>query len=269
MSNTCESSDIEFKIYETLENWRMTDLTATSYAYPVRDNVTENLVFGLYEFQDIESVYWSAPDVYNGIKLSSYGSRFVVKIAWIVVRGDTSGRPTSGPDLVLVGQNGLKIGYGDQVYHTTNTTIAVTLTEDGWYHIPHSVKDIVTRLHHTEYRGDLVTRVQFMSVLSDIKHVLLRATYHTDQAESILMRASLYVGGNDVDDSSTNRVEECVCPEGYTGLSCEQCAFGWTRIQTDEKMFKCIPCHCNGHAATCDYETGKCSECLHNTVGEQ
>lgn len=270
MSTACQSSDIEFKIYESFENWRMTDLTATAIAYPVRDNITENLVFGLYEFADIESVYWLAPpNIYSGNKLTSYGSRLVVKIAWIVIRGDTSGRPTSGPDIVLIGHNGMKIGFGDQVYHTTNTTLAVTFTENGWYHIPSSVKDIVTRLHHTEYRGDLVTRVQFMSVLSDIKYVLLRGTYHTDQAESILIRASLYVGGNDVDDSTTNLVEKCLCPEGHAGLSCEQCAFGWTKIHSNDKVFKCIPCNCNGHAATCDYETGKCSECLHNTYGEQ
>ena len=99
----------------------------------------------------------------------------------MIVRGDTSGRPTLGPSIILMGKNGMKIAYGDQTYKNSNATISVVMMEDGWYHVPRTVKDIITRLKRTEYRGDPVTRVQFMSVLNDIESILIRATFHTDQ----------------------------------------------------------------------------------------
>lgn len=66
--------------------------------------------------------------------------------------------------------------------------ITVQFLEDGWYHVLDGVRDIVTRLRRNqanweEYRGDDITRAQFMSVLANIKHLLLRAKFHTDQAE--------------------------------------------------------------------------------------
>ena len=30
----------------------------------------------------------------------------------------------------------------------------------------------------------------------------------------------------------------------------------------------CVPCECNGHSGTCDPETGVCSNCQHNTYGD-
>jgi laminin, alpha 1/2 len=232
------------------------------------------MVFGMYELPDVEAVYWSAPPIYLGNRLTSYGSRFVYKLGWVIVRGDTSGKPTSGPSIILIGKNGLKIAYGDETFTTSNETFNVLLSEDGWYHVPRAVKDIVTRLKRTEYKGDPVTRVQFMSVLSDIESVLLRGTFHTDQVESVLEKATLHVGSNEISDSnSLSLVEECSCPPGYTGLSCETCDFGYMKIYemsaTHEKVGKCIKCPCNGHAATCDLETGQCGECQHNTFGER
>lgn len=271
---SCRSSNIEYKSYETLDDWLVTDITMTEFGYPIRDNRTGFLVYGMYELQDIESVYWMAPSIYSGNKLTSYGSILIAKLSWSVVRGDTSGKPTSGPDVILVGNNGMKIAYGDNIYKTTNTTTSIRLTEDGWYHIPKTVKDIVTRLRRTEYRGDLVTRVQFMSVLSDLKSILVRTSYHTDQAECFLQSVILQIGGNEIEfPDVVSLVEECDCPEGYTGLSCESCAFGFVKIfvnsSSHELIGKCVPCNCNGHAETCDLETGKCGECHHNTYGER
>lgn len=193
----------------------VTDISINELAYPIHDNISGYMTFGMYELQDVESVYWLAPsEIYGGNKLQSYGSKIHFRMKWVIVRGDTSGKPTSGPDLILIGNNGMKIAFGDNIYKSSNATISILLTEDGWYHVPKTVKDIVTRLRRTEYRGDLVTRVQFMSVLSDIKSVMLRGTYHTDQAESILERSILHVGGNDVENIELSLVEDCECPEG-------------------------------------------------------
>lgn len=259
--------------YETLENWKVTDISKQNFALPSIDNDTGHLVFGMYEFPETEAVYWLAPDHYCGNLLQSYGSHFSFHMAWIIVRGDTSGKPTSGPSVILIGENGMKIAYGDNIYKHSNASIDVLLSEDGWYHVPRTVKDIVTRLRRTEYRGDPVTRVQFMSVLSDVESVLIRGTFHTDQVESVLISASLNSGYSDSDETEFNLVERCECPIGYAGLSCEKCEFGYVRVfensTSHEKLGKCIPCSCNGHAKTCDLDLDKCGECQHNTYGDR
>nr|XP_029715798.1 laminin subunit alpha-1-like [Aedes albopictus] len=238
-------------------------------------NETGFMVIGMFELSETEAVYWSSPKGYLGNRLQSYGNKFAFKISWVIVRGDTSGKPTTGPSIVLCGRNGMKIAYGDETFTgPSNATLEIVLKEDNWYHVPKSVRDIVTRLKRTEYHGDPVTRAQFLSVLMDVESILLRGTFHTDQVESVLEAATLYEGRNESEISvSESLVEKCDCPLGYTGLSCEQCAFGYVRIYentiTHENVAKCIPCTmCNGHAESCDLETGECGLCHHNTFGD-
>lgn len=65
---------------------------------------------GNYELPGIENLYWLAPRDYLGNKLEIYGSSFVFNVQWVVMRGDTSGEPTIGPDMIVVGSNGLQLG---------------------------------------------------------------------------------------------------------------------------------------------------------------
>ena len=55
-----------------------------------------------------------------------------------------------------------------------------------------------------------------------------------------------------------NPVEQCVCPVGYRGLSCEDCDTGFTRSGGGLYLGLCEPCQCNGHSNECDPETGVC-----------
>jgi hypothetical protein len=54
-------------------------------------------------------------------------------------------------------------------------------------------------------------------------------------------------------------VEHCDCLPGYTGLSCEMCGYGYTRVWSSPGQGECRLCDCHGHAATCDPVTGKCA----------
>lgn len=166
---------------EARDGWRVTDISMATVAYPARDNDTGLLVFPMYELPETEAVFWLAPEQYGGNLLRSYTSTLAFHMSWVTVRGDTSGKPTAGPSVILIGANGMKIACGDEIFPSTNATISVELSERDWYHVPRTVKDIVTRLRRTEYRGDPVTRVQFMSVLSDVESILIRGTFHTDQ----------------------------------------------------------------------------------------
>lgn len=278
---TCESYQIERKSIETLNGWTVTDMMRSRSAFPTRDNDTGFMVFGMYELPDFEAVYWSAPPIYLGNRLENYGSNFVYHMDWVIVRGDTSGRPTSAPSIILIGKNGLKIAYGDLTFTNSSSGVDIRLIENGWYHVPKGVKDIDSRSRRTEYRGNPVTRTQFMSTLANLESILIRGSYHTDQAEVILKRATLYSGdistSNDImeiaEEKSFDFVEKCHCPPGHIGLSCEDCKFGYIKSYDDslthEKMIKCLPCDCNGHSDTCNIETNECGQCQHNTKGER
>lgn len=285
VATECKSTaSLHVDYVQTLKDWRVTDIARSTFTYPTKDNETGFMVVGMFDLPEVEAIYWDAPEVYLGNRLTSYGAHLVVQISWVHIRGDTSGKPTSGPGIILIGQNGMKIATGDDVFRGRDTILDVILTEDNWYHVPSGVKDIVTRLRRTEYRGDAVTRTQFMQVLSELEGILIRGTYHTDQVESVLEEVRLFTGkvvtgweqlqGN-ISVSLDNfgvHVEQCNCPLGYAGLSCEKCDFGFARVfentSSHEVVAKCVPCNCNNHAETCDIATGECSPCLHNTFGE-
>lgn len=237
----------------------------------------------MHELSDSVAVYWSAPADYLGNRLSSYGSSLESHVGWVVVRGDTSGTHTSGPSLVLVGANGAKIAYGDETFPDAKTALLrATLTEDGWYHVPAAVRDIVMPRHRrvigeeSDYRGDAVTRVQFMQVLTDVRAILVRGTFHTDQVESVFASTVLWSGERTVnarDERLSSLVERCECPHGYAGGSCERCEFGFVRRDENttahERVGRCHECDCNGHAADCDVGADVCGVCEHNTYGER
>lgn len=221
------------------------------------------------DMAEFNSYYWLAPDDYLGKKLTSYAQWLTFQVKWVKARGDTGGSATKGPDIVLEG-SGIKIAYGDQSYpRQTSTTMRVMLTEENWYRIADGISDI-SRKRRTEYHGDDVTRHEFFTVLNNISRLMVRAKFHTDQIGGRLYQAALEYGSErSSGGEQTHGVERCVCPTGYSGLSCEECTFGHVKVDKIRGDFECLPCNCSGHAATCDLQSGRCSPCLHNTVGDQ
>lgn len=256
---SCSSADIQTLSFETLNDWKITDISRGEIFYPNLDADTGNLVYGMYDMTDVDSLYWMAPVGYTGNKLTSYGSRISLHVSWVFIRGDTSGHPTSAPNIILFGRNGLKIAYEHKEYESDTVVMDVILKEEGWYHLQDNP---------SVYRGVLVTRAEFMSILVDVESILIRGFFHTDQVETILERATIYTGGTELGARATTLVEECTCPPGYTGFSCESCEFGYIRM-LENNSTKCIPCPCNGHSNSCDLHSGSCGECMHNTYGER
>lgn len=252
---------------DNISGWLVTDLQGRRVVSPYAEN--DQLFIANDDMADTSSYYWLAPDDYLGQKLTSYSQWLSIQVSWVNARGDTGGSATQGPDVVLEG-SGMKIAYGDRSYpHQTNTTIQVRLVEENWYHIADGISDI-SRKKRTEYHGDDVTQHQFFTVLNHIERFMVRAKFHTDQIEGGLYQVDLDYGSDQAFGAArAHGVEQCVCPTGYTGLSCEQCHFGHVRVDQIRGQFQCLPCNCTGHAASCHLETGRCSACLHNTVGER
>lgn len=246
MTNLCETAPINPQQVQTLENWLISNEKITEVSKPIWDY--QGLFFmGSYEFSNSGSLYWMAPENYLGNKLEYYGSIFTFKVQWVIMRGDTSGKPTIGPNLILLGSNGLKIATGNESLTISNATFEIELSEKTFYKLDSFLP---------------VSRREFLSILSNISHILLRATFHTDQIETLLEEATMRV------ESESSTVEKCLCPSGYTGLSCESCAYGHVRIETNTSAESyCAKCDCNGHSETCNPDTGECF-CQHNTTGE-
>lgn len=244
------------------------DVSVQQTVRPLLDTDTNWLSISNYDAPSTGSYYWLAPKPYLGNKLETYGSHIAFSIDWLVMRGDTSGKPVIGPNIILIGSNGLRIAYGDDIFTGRNITIKVRMIEDNWYHIPLDIKDVDTYLNKTDKRMS-VTRGQFLSILTDLKHILLRAKFHTDQLECILQSVVLSIGSED--NSLSSHVEKCSCPSGYTGLSCEMCDYGYVRIFKNVSTYSeqgiCVKCNCNGHSEFCDSNTENC-KCEHNTIGE-
>ncbi|XP_077268130.1 wing blister isoform X1 [Temnothorax americanus] len=270
VADRCTTARLAYSMISTLENWLVTDMNASRAVVPILDTDNEWLTVTAFDVE-YDSPFWLAPQIYTGNRVSSYGNNLTYSVSWVVMRGDTSGKPTMEPNVILVGNNGMRIAYGEEQYNGQEAEIAVPLREQGWFHVRSDVQDIPTRLRRTEFRGDPVTRTQMMRVLADLKYLMIRARYHTEQIEGSLQFAILTVGELSPDGETDNLVEMCECPEGYTGTSCEKCAWGYVKMPVNGSDHQdhhiCVKCDCNGHAGSCDLVLGECGTCEHHTAG--
>lgn len=156
----------------------------------------------------------------------------------------------------------MRIAYGEEQYNGQEATISVPLQEQGWYHVRSEVQDIPTRHRRTEYRGDPVTRAQMLRILASVKHLMIRAQYHSEQVEGSLLSALLLIGER-AEEEDESLVEQCQCPVGYAGFSCENCAWGYVKVVVNgtdhQDHHVCVKCDCHGHAGSCDLVMGECN----------
>ncbi|KAJ1522549.1 hypothetical protein ONE63_001735 [Megalurothrips usitatus] len=202
--------------------------------------------------------YWKLPARFLGNKITSYGGDLKYVIRYEPTPGGQSSR-NSAPDVELVSSNSairlLYFGH-DQLEANRPQYITVPLYEQYWQ----------------RQDGQKVDRAHLLMALATLDDVLIKATYTTSTLEAGLLSVSLDVAEErNTGQERALAVEQCVCPPGHQGLSCEECSTGYTRSESNPGIYLgvCVPCNCNGHSSECDPESGVCRDCRGYTMGDQ
>lgn len=90
--------------------------------------------------------------------------------------------------------------------------------------------------------GRLVTREELMMTLANVQHILIRLQY-IDSVQREVELLNIYMDSAAAYDQglgSASLVEECRCPAGYSGLSCESCAHGYNRQSSGAWLGRCV-----------------------------
>lgn len=251
---------IELKMNQYNHGIVVRDLTNTTHLAINRlgfDHINHELV--LHDLLNYcTDLYWQLPYQFLGNRVHSYGG--AINYTFKFQGNYFVPSANNAPDVVMRGNNitlfhRFGVGLEPQKVHT----VSVMLFETQW----------------TLANEVPATRKEVMLVLSRLELMLLRATL-TDNVRSVSLAA---VTLDTAAEMSTNMkeliavrtVEECQCPYGYKGTSCERCAHGFRlkRMVDEEqtadieqpdleRLVSCEPCSCHGHSNECDPDTGVC-----------
>ncbi|CAK9798131.1 Laminin subunit alpha [Anthophora quadrimaculata] len=212
----------------------------------IRIALTYNDTFG-------KVVYFAAPETYLGKALTSYGGFLNYTVYYST---GPFGNAVSAADVILQGDETTLFYFAEeQPPSFTNFQASLELIETNF-------------VNHNRLSA---TREQLMVVLENLRGIFIRATYWNPSIAASLSYVTLdtttetYSSQYNVLASS---VEQCLCPPNYQGLSCEECAPGYYKVQSEIHGGYCISCECNGHADICDVETGVCLDCKDGTTGD-
>ncbi|XP_072412134.1 laminin subunit alpha-2 isoform X3 [Chiloscyllium punctatum] len=212
-----------------------------------------------------EPFYWRLPEQFEGEKLKAYGGK--LRYAIYFEAREEVGQSTYEPQIVM---RGGPTGDLTIVRHVSAPQIGqltrheVELTEHDWK-------------YDNSPDGRPVSRKDFMDLLYDINSILIKASYGTFMRQTRISEISIEVAeASDryVQAEHAQQIEQCFCPEGYSGLSCQDCMLGYYRVPLRSTIrehrpvtWSCVQCQCNGHSDICDSKTSVCQNCRDNTAG--
>ncbi|XP_045637894.1 laminin subunit alpha-1 isoform X1 [Ursus americanus] len=215
-----------------------------------------------------EPFYWRLPDQFQGDQLLAYGGSLKYSVAFY--SSDGIGTFNLEPQVLLKGGRTRK-----QVIY-----VDMPAPENG----VRQEQEVGMKENFWKYFNSVsekpVTRSDFMSVLSNIEYVLIKASYGQGLQQSRISNISMEVGRKagelHLGQKAASLLEKCVCPPGTAGFSCQDCAPGYHRGRLPPGgsrgprplLAPCVPCSCNNHSDACDPETGKCLDCRHSTAGD-
>lgn len=204
---------------------------------------------------DANIYYWRLPSRFTGNKITAYGGNLNYTIRYVPSPGGGHSRNTA-PDVVIRSENDITILHYQRHEGVT----------------PYGAQTYVVQIYEGEWErsdGTTVNREHLLMALADVSDIFIKATYTTTTDEAALSHVSLDIANPRITGTTVRalEVEQCSCPPGHQGLSCEDCAPGYTRSQGGLYLGLCEPCDCYGHSDECDVETGECIGCRDNTDG--
>ncbi|XP_053705091.1 basement membrane-specific heparan sulfate proteoglycan core protein isoform X1 [Synchiropus splendidus] len=236
-------------------NGQLFKLSNSANTKTIEDGITQRglseVVYRSFSSLPRDTYYWVLPDSFRGDKVTAYGGelRYTVRFEPLQRSLVIDGRP----DVVLQG-NGIFLEHYSQTkpLARVHQPVTVLFRESAWRRAD----------------GQLCTREHLLMALADVTLFMIRASYVDYMAESSISDIKMDIA---VPRSTGNEraveVEECACPQGYKGPSCQECDEGFTRTTSGLYLGTCERCDCHGHASSCDPDTGMCLQCLHNTAG--
>ncbi|XP_011807050.1 PREDICTED: laminin subunit alpha-2 [Colobus angolensis palliatus] len=260
VSHRCQSSYWTYGKIQDMSGWYLTDLSGRIRVAPQQDDSDSPQQISISNAEARQalphSYYWSAPAPYLGNKLPAVGGQLTFTISYDLEEEEEVTEHVLQFMIILEG-NDLRISTAqDEVYlHPSEEHINVLL-----------LKEESFTIHGTHFP---VSRKEFMTVLANLKRVLLQITYSFGM-DAIFRLSSVNLESAvsyPTDGSVAAAVEVCQCPPGYTGSSCESCWPRHRRVNGTIFGGICEPCQCFGHAESCDDVTGECLNCKDHTGG--
>uniref|UniRef100_A0A8C3T706 Heparan sulfate proteoglycan 2 n=1 Tax=Chelydra serpentina TaxID=8475 RepID=A0A8C3T706_CHESE len=217
----------------------------------IRSPSHAELAFSAFHALPRDVYYWVLPDRFKGDKVTSYGGELHYTVMYSAAHG---AHPLPGQPDVLLRGNGIFLEHFAEAdpLPGTPTRLTVPFRERAWRRAD---------------RQD-ATREHLLMALADIDLFMIRASYMDRPAESRLSNIRMDVAVPHATGlEQAVEVEECTCPPGYRGPSCQDCDVGYARTTSGLYLGTCERCDCSGHSTECDAETGDCQNCQDNTEG--
>lgn len=235
-----------------------------------------------------EYLYYELPNEYNNNQLKSYGGFIAYQVEF-----SGQGPTNEAPDIIIQG-NGYTLTYRhpDRLLPNSKHNVNAQIFPNVWF----------------KPDGSYATREEIMMTLASVDAILIKLQY-VDGGERNVELVDVSMDSAAIRDfglGSASLVEQCSCPEGYSGLSCESCAAGYIRQKSGPWLGRCTlevescrsgeygdpnrgipcrPCPCpvpgNSRASTCSldrngrvlcncdtgYTGARCEECAPGYTG--
>ncbi|XP_062488322.1 laminin subunit alpha-2 isoform X6 [Pezoporus occidentalis] len=259
-TNICTHSHLTYGSTEDMNGWYLTDLPGLIRVTPKQKRFDGHQQYSISNVAARkvlpQTYYWSAPSSYLGNKVAAAGGHLKFTVFYDFTKEEETVQLMVQSDVIIEGHD-LRIS-------TPKEGIHLQPSEE------HTEEIVLKPESFSVYGTDVpVSRREFMTLLANVKRILIRATY-SNGMNAIYRLRSVSIEAADHTSAGTkvaSAVELCDCPPGYDGTSCESCWPQHRRVNGTIFDGVCEPCTCFGHAESCDDTTGECLDCKHNTGG--